>query len=42
MAAVERLAADDLRSSNAQIEILLKEALKRRSINLDDTPEISE
>ncbi|MCB2085621.1 MAG: toxin-antitoxin system HicB family antitoxin [Sphingomonadaceae bacterium] len=31
-AAVERLAADELRSANAEIEILLREALKARGI----------
>ena len=30
LAAVERAAANDLRSVNAQIEVLLREALKRR------------
>jgi hypothetical protein len=29
---IERLAAIELRSSNAQIELLLREALKRRGI----------
>lgn len=33
-AAVERLAAADLRSANAQIEILLREALERRGISV--------
>lgn len=33
-AAVERLAADELRSANAQIEMLLREALKDRGINV--------
>lgn len=32
MAAVERLAAAELRSVNAQLEILLREALTRRGI----------
>ncbi len=31
-AAIERLAAAELRSSNAQIEMLLREALSRRGI----------
>jgi hypothetical protein len=31
-AALERLAADELRSANAQIEVLLREALARRGI----------
>ncbi|MFT3998371.1 MAG: hypothetical protein QM667_13290 [Asticcacaulis sp.] len=34
MAAVERLAASELRSTNAQLEMLLREALKRRGVNL--------
>ena len=33
-AAVERLAAAELRSANAQIEVLLREALKERGIAL--------
>lgn len=33
-AAVERLAADELRSANAQIEMLLREALKERGMNV--------
>lgn len=32
MTGVERLAAAELRSVNAQIEVLLREALKRRGI----------
>ncbi|UYY57667.1 toxin-antitoxin system HicB family antitoxin [Sphingomonas sp. S2-65] len=35
-AAIERMAATDLRSANAQIECLLREALQRRGIKLDD------
>ena len=35
---VERLAARELRSSNAQIEYLLREALQRRGIRLDAAP----
>lgn len=39
MAAVEKLAAAELRSVNAQLEILLREALSRRGISLrDDRP----
>ena len=34
-AAVERTAASDLRSINAQVECLLREALKARGIKLD-------
>ncbi len=34
-AAVERCAAADLRSINAQIECLLREALKERGVKLD-------
>lgn len=33
-AAVERLAADELRSANAEIEILLREALARRGMTV--------
>ena len=36
MAAVERLAAADLRSVNAQVEILLREALARRGRRVED------
>lgn len=35
---LERLAARELRSSNAQIEYLLREALQRRGIRLDAAP----
>ncbi len=34
-AAVERLAGAELRSSNAQIEMLLREALSRRGIEVE-------
>jgi len=37
-AAVERAAAGDLRSVNAEIECLLREALKRRGIRVEVTP----
>lgn len=33
-AAIERIAADDLRSANAEIEVLLREALARRGIQI--------
>jgi hypothetical protein len=33
-AAVERLAASDLRSVNGQVECLLREAMKARGLNL--------
>jgi hypothetical protein len=36
-AAVERLAANELRSSNAQIEVLLREALTKRGVKLSAT-----
>jgi hypothetical protein len=36
MAAVERLAAAELRSVNAQLEILLREALARRGVPASD------
>lgn len=35
-AAVERLAAVELRSANAEVEILLREALKARGVKLPD------
>lgn len=35
---IERLAARELRSSNAQIEYLLREALQRRGVKLDAAP----
>lgn len=39
MAAVEKLAAAELRSVNAQLEILLREALVRRGVSAhDDDP----
>lgn len=40
MEAVEKLAASELRSVNAQIEVLLREALARRGLSLrkDDSP----
>ena len=34
-ATVERLAATDLRSVNAQVECLLREAMKQRGVKLD-------
>ncbi len=34
LAAVERLAAAELRSTNAQLEMLLREALARRGVKL--------
>lgn len=37
-AAIERLAATELRSANAQIEMLLREALKRRGIDVAQAP----
>lgn len=38
-AAIERLAAAELRSVNAQIEILLREALKARKHTQDGKPD---
>ncbi|MFY7837246.1 MAG: toxin-antitoxin system HicB family antitoxin [Novosphingobium sp.] len=35
-AAIERAAAADLRSANAQIEVLLREALAKRGVKLAD------
>lgn len=40
--AVERLAARELRSANAQVEYLLREALVRRGVKLDEEPEASD
>jgi hypothetical protein len=40
--AVERLAAKELRSANAQVEYLLREALTRRGVKLDVEPESPE
>lgn len=39
-AAVERLAATDLRSANAEIEVLLREALAKRGVKVgvSETP----
>ena len=37
-AAVERAAAADLRSLNAEIECLLREALARRGVKVEHTP----
>jgi hypothetical protein len=37
-AAIERAAAGDLRSVNAQIEVLLREALARRGVKVAMTP----
>ena len=37
-AAIERLAATELRSANAEIEVLLREALKARGIDVLRTP----
>ncbi|RZJ28604.1 MAG: toxin-antitoxin system HicB family antitoxin [Brevundimonas sp.] len=42
MAAVEKLAAAELRSVNAQVEILLREALSRRGVPTADDPPPSE
>jgi hypothetical protein len=35
-AAIERLAAQELRSVNAEIEFLLRDSLKRRGVKLED------
>ena len=39
-AAIERTAAGDLRSVNAQIEFLLREALTRRGVRLAPAPPV--
>lgn len=36
--AVEHLAASELRSTNAQVEVLLREALKRRGVTFKAKP----
>ncbi len=36
IAAIERLASDEFRSTNAQMEVLLLDALKRRNIQIND------
>jgi hypothetical protein len=41
-AALSRLAAQDLRSVNAEIEFLLREAMARRGVRTDDGDENSE
>lgn len=38
MAAVEKLAAAELRSVNAQVEVLLREALHRRGLTPSEDP----
>jgi hypothetical protein len=38
MAAVERLASAELRSVNAQVEVLLREALHRRGLSPSEDP----
>lgn len=38
LAAVEKLAAAELRSVNAEIEVLLREALARRGLNPNQPP----
>jgi hypothetical protein len=37
-AEVERLAAQELRSANAQVEFLLREALQRRGVRIKTAP----
>ncbi|MEQ1779799.1 MAG: toxin-antitoxin system HicB family antitoxin [Hyphomonadaceae bacterium] len=37
-AAIERLAAQELRSVNAEIEFLLRDSLKKRGVKLEVTP----
>lgn len=38
LAAVEKLAAADLRSVNAEIEVLLREALAKRGVTINRPP----
>lgn len=40
MAAVEKLAAAELRSVNAQVEVLLREALARRGTSLRNEDDV--
>lgn len=40
MAAVEKLAAAELRSVNAQVEVLLREALARRGLSVAERAEV--
>ncbi len=37
-AAIERLAAQELRSVNAEIEFLLRDALKKRGMKIENLP----
>jgi len=37
-AAIERLAAQELRSVNAEIEFLLREGLKKRGVKIEELP----
>lgn len=37
-AAIERLAAQELRSVNAEIEFLLRDALKKRGVKVETAP----
>ncbi len=39
MTKIEMLAAQELRSANAQIEVMLTEALKKKGIRLDNDTE---
>ena len=41
-AAIERLAAQELRSVNAEIEFLLRESLKKRGVKLNDSAKPAE
>lgn len=42
MAAVEKLASAELRSVNAQVEVLLREALARRGLSLSGDGPVSD
>ena len=39
-AAIERLAAQELRSVNAEIEFLLRDSLKKRGVKVEATPPV--
>lgn len=42
MARIEMLAAEELRSTNAQIEIMLSDAIKKRGIKTETSPSNTE
>lgn len=42
IAAIERLASDEFRSTNAQMEVLLLDALKKRGISINNVTQTNE